>query len=238
MRTLIKTILVATMFLSLVAVPAAFGNPISDLYSTGAGITPPAADLHWTVAQLGGAQSTAYAPDPNLFPFPYWFPDNGNSQWISPQRAYSNETPGDTPDTTYVFQTQFTLPTVFDAWISFLVATDNALIDVKLNGNEVIAPTTSVVLPGDSTATNVIQDGFGSGLQGPLTINSGFQAGTNTLTFFVRNSRTNDANTGNPVGLNVDIVGSAATPEPAAMLLIGTGLACVAMLGRRRRSKR
>jgi len=238
MRTVINRVLVfGTMFLPLVAVPA-FGNTIN-VFSTGvgAGAAPGFQDPNWTVGPVGQSNPQAYVTDPTLFPFPNWFADTASSAWISPEPNYANN-PSDQLNTTYAFQTTFTLPSEFpDAWLSFLVATDNALVDVLLNGKEAVAPTTSVILPGDTLSTAVIEAGFTSGFGGPFTIDSGFQSGVNTLTFLVRNSATNAANTGNPVGLNVELSGAYA-PEPAAMLLIGTGLTGLAVLGRRRRSKR
>ncbi len=58
--------------------------------------------------------------------------------------------------------------------------------------------------------------GFGA-LNGPFTIDSGFQSGTNTLTFQVFNGGT----TANPGGLRVNFLQAfaAALPEPATASL-------------------
>ena len=53
-------------------------------------------------------------------------------------------------------------------------ATDNALLDVKLNGNVINFAKTTMILPGNATATGVIGNGtgFASGL-GPDLEHSG-----------------------------------------------------------------
>jgi len=110
------------------------------------------------------------------------------------------------------------------------VATDNGLLDIKLNGTSVPLPKSDMVLPGHTAATRVVSDATGfSGLGSPLSILDGFQSGENTLEFYVRNSVSNLENDGNPAGM-LAIFSSEVTssdevhsPEPASFVLLAIG---------------
>ncbi len=68
----------------------------------------------------------------------------------------------------------------------------------------------------------------------PLTINSGFIAGLNTLTIGVPNN-IEGPNDG-PTGVLMDIAATAApVPEPASLTLFGTGIA--GLIARRRKNR-
>ena len=80
----------------------------------------------------------------------------------------------------------------------------------------------------------------GSGVVGfaalvPFSINSGFQAGLNTISFAVVND---PGASPNPTGLRVEIDSATAqlTPEPASFGFMGLGLAAIGIVGRRLRS--
>ncbi len=160
-------------------------------------------DPNWTV---GAGQ--VFVTDDGGFPFNVWLTNSVSSSWISPQPSYTSfET--DAPNTPFTYSTMFDLTGLNEATasITFLVAVDNALTDVLINGV--------------STGLNY---GSFEAFSGPLTINSGFVAGVNTLSFVTFNAA-NDAT--NPSGLRVEFTGSTAdavVPEPSSIALLGAGI--------------
>src|SRR5690606_13577188 len=100
---------------------------------------------------------------------------------ISPRPSYTSgqtDAPG-----AYVYTTTFNLDGLVPstASIDFLVAVDNALTDVLING----------------TSTGITHTGFNA-FSGSFSINSGFVAGVNTLSFLTTNAA---GSSGNPGGL-------------------------------------
>ena len=66
-------------------------------------------------------------------------------------------------------------------------------------------------------------------------LTSGFQAGVNTLDFFVQNGNGGSDLTG-PTALRVEMLGDAtATPLPAALPLFAGGLGVIGLIARRRK---
>jgi len=128
------------------------------------------------------------------------------------------------------FNTNYTFTTTFDltgldpttAQLSGQIAADNN-VSILLNGVNV---------------------GFsGAGFQGftPFSIVSdpladfAFESGVNTLSFVVRNATAGGELVDNPMGLRVEIAGTAtAIPLPASVLLLLSGLGALAVLRRRR----
>lgn len=154
---------------------------ISSLYGTGvnnarAVVGTPAIDPHWTIIQ-GGMSGTctegASCPAYTLPQTPSLLAADSTSLWITASQTGD----GIAPTGDHVFRTTFTLAdqaAVNAAVINGRVAFDDTLVDVKLNG--------VVVVPGIGIYSGQIWQEF--------VINTGFQVGTNTLDFTVRNGGT------------------------------------------------
>ncbi|HPZ97248.1 MAG TPA: hypothetical protein PLT93_03855 [Phycisphaerae bacterium] len=164
---------------------------IASLYNTGvdnsrAVLGMAVQDPHWTLIQGGLAgECTEGTPCP-AYTIPAganWLADDSNARWITAgQTENGNAPPGD-----HTFRTTFTLAdaaAVAAASIRGRMAYDDTLVDVKLNG--------VVVVPGSAAS--------GANSWTEFAIDSGFQVGTNTLDFTIRNSGT-DANA---MGLRVE----------------------------------
>jgi hypothetical protein len=152
--------------------------------------------------------STAYP----LGPGGPWVADDSLSAWIGLVSGASVGVPG-----VYTYQESFDL-TAYDpstAQITGQLAADDS-VEVFLNGVDTGSGT---------SAFNPLT---------PFTINSGFQSGSNTLTFVLVNQGTDP----NPTGLRVEIDSATAdlVPEPASFGFMGLGLAALGILGRRLRS--
>jgi hypothetical protein len=210
--------------------------PITDLFSTGldaSGTLLPngGTDPHWTVISSPTISGTPnfYNGSAKAYYITAWTPTNqANSQWISMPNG-GNDTTEFVPTDQfvegavyefvpqdYVYQTTFTLPADFvTAEITGRWVADNEGIAMKLNG--ATKPFGSIV------------DGFQT-----FSITDGFVAGSNTLSFDVRNLR-QVAENFNPTGMQVQLSGTYAVPEPTGMGLAASGLAVAGGLGIRRR---
>ena len=167
------------------------------------GAVPGVIDPNWMV---GAGQ--AFVTDDGGFPFSEWLTNSVSSSWISVQPSYTSDQI-DAPDTPYTYSTMFDLTGLNEATasITFLVAVDNHLTDVLING----------------VSTGLSYGSFAA-LSGPLTINSGFIAGVNTLSFVTFNAA---GDTYNPSGLRVEFTGATAdalVPEPSSIALLGAGI--------------
>lgn len=195
---------------------------ITTLYNTGvdgfnAVLGNGAADTHYTLTSVpSGSSDTQAITSAGGFPIGPWLGDNSVSGWIVPANGDGdNSAPGD-----YVFRTTFNLtgldPTT--ALIGGQWLTDNRGMDILLNGVSLGFTTSNP--PENFTAWT------------EFAITSGFQAGLNTLDFLVRND---GGDSGNPLGLRVEMTGTASpVPLPAAAWLLLSGLVGFGALGRRR----
>jgi hypothetical protein len=222
---------------------------ISDLYNTGVdnsgnAIANGATDTHWSVVGSPTISGTAnyYNGSPKAYYIDQYnggkFGPTGTSSWISPPNATAATSPY-TPvspaqdvvvavyqfvPTDYTYQTTFTLPAGFlSASISGKWVCDNDSQGIFLNGN---------------LLTDLVNNPTGGYQEFTTSNQSFFTSGTNTLQFIVRNIRQNAENY-NPSGMQVQVNGVYAVPEPSSVVLalVGAGLAG-AVCHRRRKAAR
>ena len=192
-----NTFLRITALLTLAALPAAAAS--FTINNTG-GAADGSADPNWLV-NGGTAYVVANRPPP-------WLANSVASGWISPGANYGPGIPRSTPGA-YTYETTFDLTGLNpnSATLSFVVAADDQLTDVLLNGM--------------SQGINYV--GFNA-FSGLFTINSDFIAGVNTIEFLTLNGLT----VLNPTGLRVEFSNATANviadaPEPSSIALFGIG---------------
>lgn len=189
---------------SLVASVACLGAPIPGLFNsgvndTGALLPGGTVEPHYRLIQ--SADPAASGPNAYVINEGWpiapaasgpWLANGPTSKWIGPQ---ANQSSGNQAGN-YTFRLAFDL-TGLDpdtAVITGRWSSDNAGVDVLLN----------------DASTGINYDGNFSAISAYWTINSGFVEGTNTLDFIVNNAGT----TVSPIGLRVELSGTAELPLP------------------------
>ncbi len=187
-------------FLALAALPAAAAS--FTINNTG-GATGGSVDPNWLVNS-----GTVYVTIDGQFPFGPWLANSISSSWISPHPSYASASNYDAPGT-YTYSTTFDLTGLNpgSASFSFVVASDNALTAVRLNG----------------VSQGITYSGLAA-FSGLFTINSDFIGGINTLEFVTNN----DGPSNTPAGLRVEFSNATAAdlsdvPEPSSIALLGLG---------------
>jgi hypothetical protein len=140
-----------------------------------------------------------------------WSGDDSSSTWIGPNNdPYTNSVVG-----IYDYRITFDLTGFNPATASITAqwSADNLGTEILVNG----------------VSTGITAGGFAAWY--PVSINTGFVAGVNTLDFLVSNTLFG------PTGLRVEGAVTAdpasAIPEPASMLLLGGGLVAFGMFRKR-----
>jgi len=220
-RCIKTTVLVGLLLLAAIASNAAVAS--FQVYNTGVNgagglLANETIDSHYSIISAPSPYNTAYTGNglDTTGPMP-WLDDGPNSRWIGVTPWMAEWVPVGN----YVFQTTFSL-TGFDpttASLALQIASDN-VCRVYLNGNDTGITTGSEAFTSFSN----------------FAISTGFVNGMNTLDFHVNNATTPGAQTHNPMGLRVELSGSASViPEPTALGMTGIAFAVLVSFRRVRR---
>ncbi len=143
-----------------------------------------------------------------------WIDSDGLSQWIGPDPVNGSTFANGCYQLDYQTTLDLTGYDPSTVSLSGIWATDNFGLDILVNGNST------------GNTANSYQSWT------PFTISNGFVAGVNTLDFVWGND-------GGPGGLRVEFTSGTGclAPEPASLLLLGSGMTALGLLARRRRTE-
>ena len=199
----------ASVAIAIAAVAPAHAVPIATLFNTGVDAgglllaDNTIGDPHYTLITTPGTTTTdiRVRTGASGAPIPPWLADNTTSRWIGPNASQTLD--GEVGD--YMFRTTFSLVELNPgtALITGRWTMDNTGTEIKLNGTSVVGACANTF---DAWCN--------------FSITSGFQYGTNQLDFFVTNTGTLP----NPIGLRVEMTGTADVPEPASLAMLGLGM--------------
>lgn len=222
------------LLLAIGLAPAAFATvvhaePITSLYSTGAGLALGSNDPNWTVTYstsgsgtFGGSGTVqGIVVAPVALNGNYWATPPSGSQWITAFGTSSGQAEHPVQNGTFNYTTTFSLGAGQDpgaASIVGMVSSDDQITAVYLNGHLI----SNAINP-----TPTPNQGYTSLY--PLSITSGFKTGNNVLTFDTLNTHMG------PEGFVASLKGT--VPEPASLALLGIGsLGAVRLVRRSRKS--
>jgi hypothetical protein len=225
--------MVAVAFAAALVASTSAGAATITLFNTGVngsgtvlgqGASP---DTHYTLIPPGGTTVTEVWTAAGGFPVGPYLGDDTLSAWIGPNLNSPQPLYG--PGGIYDYRTTFDLTGLnpSTASITGLWSSDNDGLYINLNGVNTENPGNPYGPPYSFTHWAA------------FSISSGFQAGVNTLDFYVMNGN-GDTDTAGPTSLRVEMTGTAsATPLPSTwtMLLAGfVGLGFFAYRGTKKNS--
>lgn len=186
-------------------------------------------DPHYVLAAVpGGTSVTLVRTSAGGFPIPPYLGDNNISAWVGPNNASDLTSPGGL----YDYRTTFSLAGLAPgtASITGQWSSDNDGVAIWLNGVNTGNPANPYGSPGNYSYDHWVS----------FVISSGFQAGLNTLDFFVMNGNGDNDQSG-PTSLRVELTGTAnvaATPLPSTWTMMLIGLVGFGYFAHRRKQKR
>jgi len=172
------------------------------------------ADNHYTVISApagvpAGAVAVVVNTPSGTSPTPPWIANSATSDWISGPQIVGTPPQNPAPNGPYDYRTTFTTSDLGIISISGTLTADDRVLSILING-----------LPAVTTGLPTTDQGYATLF--PFTATApGTIAGTNFLDFIVANT------TGFLQGLRVDaLTGSTspAVPEPASLVMLGSGL--------------